>query len=226
MRFETAVGLVGLCIGLLGCASESPQGDFSELPANSSAVSGQTAGGQDTVAGATAPDTGAGAVTNPGRTSETFSVGDAITVSYADTPQPILPSVDRVKEDGTITLLYNKVFVAVNKSRSELEKEIRATYVPSYFQNLTVSVQPVERFIYVDGEVKAPNKLIYTPKTTVMQAIQSCGGFTDFAKRTKVQLTRKSGEKFIINCAKVLKDARYDMEILAGDSIHVPRTIL
>lgn len=171
-------------------------------------------------------DDGGKAATNKGSIEpDRFQIGDPITVTFSDTPAPIASMDERVKSDGTITLLYNKTFVAAGKSRGDLEKEIRDTYVPSYFRFLTVSVQAQQRFYYVGGEVRQPARTVYAGPITVLQAIQSCGGFTDFAKKSAVQLTRADGKTFIVNCNKALKNSKLDLPVFPGDTITIPRTI-
>ena len=135
------------------------------------------------------------------------------------------PTDERVKEDGTITLMLNKTFKADGKTHAELAKEIRATYVPDYFVNMTVTIQPVTatQFYYVGGEVKEENRQVYIGSITVTKAIQSAKGFTDFARKNKVELTRADGRKYVINFIKAQKDPTLDLEIFPGDKIWVPR---
>ena len=92
---------------------------------------------------------------------------------------------------------------------------------------MTVTVKPEEstRWYYVDGEVKSPNRQIYTSRITVLKAIASAGGFTDFANKKKVKLTRVDGRTQIVNCVKALDNPSLDLEVYPGDKIHVPRRL-
>lgn len=154
-----------------------------------------------------------------------FQKGDAITVMMTDLPTPVTEIQDRIKEDGTITLLQNQTFVAAGKTRSDLEKEIRERYVTNFFKTMTVTVKQAEqsRFYYVSGEVKSPNRMVYISRITVLGAISSAGGFTDFAQKHKVTLTRTDGHIFTINCVKALDNPSLDLEVYPGDTVHVPR---
>jgi type 1 glutamine amidotransferase len=70
-----------------------------------------------------------------------IEVGDMLHVSFSDTPT-LIPAVDdKVKGDGTITLMYNQVFQATNKTSRDLEKEIRKRYVPDFFARVSVAVE-------------------------------------------------------------------------------------
>ena len=160
-----------------------------------------------------------------GKTSDALNAGDLITVVFSDTPTPTTPFEERVKDDGTVTLLYNQTFQVVGKTRTQLEKEIRARYVPDYYRNLTVTVKPLERFYYVNGEVKMPSRQPYPGEITVLKAIASAQGFTDFANKKKVRLTRADGRTIIVNCEKALEDAALDLPVYPGDKINVPRSL-
>jgi polysaccharide biosynthesis/export protein VpsN len=175
-------------------------------------------------------DGGGGGLNRPGTApvntaSDILNVGDPITVVFSDLPMVIPPFEERVKTDGTITLLNNQTFVAAGKSRGELEKEIRVRYVPSYYINLTVTVKAAERFYFVDGEVKVPNRYVVSGETTVLKAIASAGGFTDFAKRRNVTITRASGRALTVDCDAARDNAALDLPIYSGDKIFVHRRL-
>lgn len=159
---------------------------------------------------------------------DTIKVGEAITITLSDIPGIVPPIEERVKEDGTITLLHNQTFQAAGKTRRQLEQEIRARYVPEFYVNMTVSVRQQEntRFYYVGGEVKQPGRQVYLGAMTVLRAVQSCGDFTEFANRRKVQLIRANGKIYSVNANRALKDPTLDLPVYPGDRIHVPRKIL
>jgi polysaccharide export outer membrane protein len=158
---------------------------------------------------------------------ERFRVGSSLTISLLDTPTPIPPFEGKIKEDGTITLTQNQTFKADGKTPGELEKEIRECYVPKYFKRMTVVVrqEATTLWYYVDGEVKQPNRYIHNSRITLLKAITSAGGFTDFANKKKVKLTRVDGRSQTVNCVKARQDPKLDLEVYAGDKIYVPRSI-
>ena len=169
----------------------------------------------------------AGTAAAPVIEPEVFHVGDAVTVVITDTPTPQPVFEEKVRDNGTITLLLNQEFKAVGKTRTELEKEIRDRYVPEYYKYMTVTIKQTVAtlFYYVDGEVKAPARQTFIERTTVLKAIASAGGFTDFAKKKGVKLTRLDGRKFQINCVKAIDDHNLDLEVYPGDKIYVPRKL-
>jgi polysaccharide export outer membrane protein len=155
-----------------------------------------------------------------------FAIGDSVTVTFSGISEQLLPEEQTIKEDGTITLhLIQEPIKAAGRTPGELQNEIAAKYKPLY-NHLTVSVTSPQRVFYVDGEVKSPGRQFYIGKTTVLKAIASAGDFTDFAKKTKVQLLREGAKKpIIIDCKKALTNPALDLMVYPGDKIHVPRRI-
>ena len=78
-----------------------------------------------------------------------------------------------------------------------------------------------QRYFFVKGEVRAPNRYAYGGGLTVSKAIASAGDFTEEANRKKVILVRANGGgKFTINLARVDEP---DPKVYPGDQIIVPR---
>ena len=105
------------------------------------------------------------------------------------------------------------------------EQEIRDLYVPDLFVTLTVSVRAEQRYYFVDGEVRQAGRVLYYGEMTVLRAIGSAGGFTDFANRRNIELRRPGGKNIIINYNKALKDAKYDPPVYPNDHIVVKRSL-
>ncbi len=153
---------------------------------------------------------------------DTLRVGDNLTITVAD-PANIPAIEQKIREDGKIKLLFdNSDFDAAGKTVSELEKDIRDHYVPKFFQRLSIQIKVEQRIIYVGGQVRKPDRYEYLSTMTVLQAIKAAGDFTDYAKKTVVEVTRANGTKIIVNCKKAQKNPRLDIPIYPGDSIYVP----
>jgi protein involved in polysaccharide export with SLBB domain len=226
-RFCIASCLLLTGLFFAGCQTERADSGFSEVPGIEPVAQVGTSPSNTAATPAVAPNTTPTATTN--LSPEIIKVGDILLITFGDLPtERPLPAFDqRVKEDGTITLIYNQVFQAVGKRTGDLEKEIRAFYVPAYFRNLTVTVRisTETRFFYVEGEVRLQGKLPYTGPITVTKAIAAAGGFTDFANKRSVKLIRADGRKQTINCNKVLVHPELDPTVFPDDKIHVPRRI-
>lgn len=154
-------------------------------------------------------------------------VGDLIVVSFSDVPPPGLLEIrTRIPADGMITLHYNVRVKALGKTIDELQRDIRNAYVPSLYVNLTAVVKTDERVYFVGGEVRIPNRQVYQASMTVLRAIDTAGGFTDFANKKKIELRRANGEVFVIDWFKASKNPRLDLQVLPNDHITVGRKFL
>ena len=113
---------------------------------------------------------------------------------------------------------------AKGKTPGQLQKEIRDLYLKYYKESLNVTVRWQERFFFVGGQVKAGGRLLWSEGMTLVKAIQTAGGFVEeWAKTTKVRVTRLNGKTFIVNYDKAVVDTKFDVPIYPGDTINVPK---
>jgi polysaccharide export outer membrane protein len=150
-------------------------------------------------------------------------VGDTVTISFDGPPDPVAPHEEIIKEDGSITLADIGRVKASGKTTGELQDAIHDLYVPHFYKHLTVSIKTGDRVFYVRGEVKAPGRQIYSGQITVTKAITSAGDFTDFAQQRNVILTRANGQRFKLDCVKILNGDAPDPGVYPGDQIEVKR---
>lgn len=155
--------------------------------------------------------------------TEQLRAGDKLLIILLDTPGGPIPHEQAITEDGKITLHLNQEFTAAGKTRSQLQQEIVARYVPAYYKRLTATIKVEDKYFFVQGEVKLPNRYTLSPDMSVLKAVSTAGGFTDFANRREVQLTRLGGEKFIVDCKEALNRQELDLKVYAGDQVVVPR---
>jgi protein involved in polysaccharide export with SLBB domain len=129
-----------------------------------------------------------------------------------------------VDEDGNISLSLVGPIKAAGLTPSELAERIQANYVPRYYVRCNATVLVAQRFFYLGGEVRNPGRFPWTDDTTLMKAINTASGFTDYANRQKVQLTR-GGKVDVYNCEDLQRNPVKDPPIRPGDTITVPRSI-
>jgi len=157
--------------------------------------------------------------------SELLRVGDQIQVrietSSAQPPQVYDLVID---EEGAVTLPLIDRVAAVGSTTSELAGRIRQAYVPRIYVRCSVNVLVASRFFYVGGEIRAPGRYPWSKDVTLLKAINTAGGFTDFANRGKVELTR-SKAKQNLDAEYIRQHPASDVAIQPGDSIYVPRSI-
>jgi polysaccharide export outer membrane protein len=155
------------------------------------------------------------------RTGDMMSVRIDTGSAQATTP----PSSDlSIDEDGNISLPLVGSIKAAGLTPSELAERIQANYVPRYYVRCNATVLVAQRFLYVGGEVRNPGRFPWSDDTTLMKAINTASGFTDYANRQKVQLTR-GGKVDVYNCEDLQRNPAKDPPIRPGDTITVPRSI-
>jgi polysaccharide export outer membrane protein len=154
--------------------------------------------------------------------SDVIRVGEVVIVILSDTSPPYPPMDKRISEDGTITLPLNVVVTAAGKKPAELEREIKEKYT-KYFKLITVQVKVDQKTFFVGGQVRKPDRYLNNGDITLLGAIRMAGDFTDFAKKTAVEIDRTDGTKVIVDCKKAQKNPKLDVPIYPGDKIYVPQ---
>ncbi len=139
-----------------------------------------------------------------------------------------------IRPDGLISMPIIGDVQAAGLSANELAQRI-AERLRQFVQNpaVSVSVKDLNSYsIFVVGEVAKPGKQQLKSYTTVLQAISLAGGFTEYAKRNKMQVVRirPNGEKKL---REVHIPVRYDdvvsgkiesgnVILISGDVVVVP----
>lgn len=165
--------------------------------------------------------------TNPKVPSSTSAAqlrtGDSLTVTLSGIPDPSNNPV-QIDEAGSISLPFIGVIQAAGLNTGELAQAIRDAYLSrKFYTQISVSVVVTERYVFIGGEVQRPGRIPWSPDLTLAKAVQSAGGFTLYAKETKVTLTRdRKAYDFDVNLAQ--RNPEEDPLLFPGDSIQVPRS--
>jgi len=143
------------------------------------------------------------------------------------------PEVSRaglpVRPDGKISLPLLNDVQATGLSPLELSKVITEG-LKKFMNNpqVTVSVMEINsRRVYVTGEVTRPGVFPLLPNMTVLQALTSSGGFTQFARTKGIYVLRNEGGKQVkypFNYKDVIKGnhSEQNIELRSGDTVVVP----
>lgn len=172
-------------------------------------------------------DGGSATATNPNvpvpvSTSQ-LRTGDNLTIALLGVPDPTSTPA-QIDEKGLIALPFIGTLSAAGMSTAELSQRIRETYIAKkIYTTLDVSVSVTERYVYVDGEVQHPGRIVWTPDLTVAKAIQSAGGFSLYAKETAVSLVRDQNA-YTIDVKLAQKSPSQDPRLMPGDSLHIGRS--
>jgi hypothetical protein len=73
------------------------------------------------------------AADNPEVELEKMRPGDVIAINFMQPDGRELPLTSKIRDDGTVTLLSNKVFIAGGKTAREFEKEVANDYGPKLY---------------------------------------------------------------------------------------------
>lgn len=127
-----------------------------------------------------------------------------------------------VDDNGEISLLHiDEPIKAAGLTTSALETKIERLYVDGgIYKNASVNVTMTAKVFYVQGEVNSPGQFQLMSGTTLIQAIAGARGYTSFANRKKVTVSRM-GKVYTFNMKALEKDPSKDIKIKAGDVVKV-----
>ncbi len=195
-------GILSLAVWLTGCGTEPV---FDPLPPRGGSATNRPAG----------------------RTIDKYQIGDSVKLTFSGPDVNKPPHEERIKGDGTITPPDIGPVTAAGKTPGELQTELQTLYNRLYRQ-LTVTVQDFARFYYVigDGNVNKPGPQAYLGETTVVQAISTAGGLTEFASKTIVITRAGTNKRITINYNRALAgNPKDNVPIYPGDTVIVSRSI-
>ena len=126
-----------------------------------------------------------------------------------------------IDENGEVSLLHIEPIKAAGLTASELEQRIEQRYVDGgIYKHVSVNVTMTAKIYYVQGEVNQPGQFQLMSGTTLLQAIAGARGYTPFANKKKVTISRY-GKLYTYNVKDLEKDPSKDVKIEAGDVIKV-----
>ena len=180
------------------------------------------AGADQVPASQTAPPAAVGAPSN------TYVIGPSDVLSITVWKEPTLSSSLLVRPDGMISLPLLGDVLATGLTPLQLADQI-ASKLKKFVQDPNVSVvvsQIHSKIVYLLGEVGKKGPIEMTPGMTVLEAIGSAGGLTDYANAKKIYILRNEGgknEKIPVRYKQALKgDRSLDLVLKSGDTIVVP----
>jgi polysaccharide export outer membrane protein len=140
-----------------------------------------------------------------------------------------LTRVVPVRPDGKISLPLLNDVQAAGLTPTQLAAQITES-LKKFVTNPQVTVivsQINSQRIYILGEAARPGAYPLLPGMTILQALSSAGGFTQFAKMKSIYLLRDVGgkqEKYPFNYKDVIagKHLEQNLPLKAGDTIVVP----
>src|SRR6266436_6932869 len=142
----------------------------------------------------------------------------------------------RVNDNGELEVPYIGLVPAKGRTCRELAYAIKASLEKEYYYHATV-ILAIERVseksrgrIYVYGSVKGqgPQEIPADESYTVSKAIIRAGGFSDFANKRKVKLTRKGGKDYVVDLKRVIEEGHTEEDVVVqpDDQIYVPQRLI
>jgi polysaccharide export outer membrane protein len=169
-----------------------------------------------------APNPGAGAASN----SYVIGPSDVLTVTVWK--EPTLSGNILVRPDGMITLPLLGDVQASGLTPLQLADQIAAK-LKKYVQAPNVSVVVGEihsKVVYLLGEVGKRGPVEMTSGMTLLDAIASAGGLTDYANAKKIYILRDEAgkhERIPVHYKEALKgNSEFNLVLERGDTIVVP----
>jgi len=166
-----------------------------------------------------------------------LAIGDRLSfriVEDEEDPKPLT-----VTDAGDVEFPYIGRFPAVGKSCKELAYALKRELEKEYYYQATVllgvDIMAKSRGkVYLVGPVRmpGPQDIPSDEEFTVSKAILRAGGFTDYADRKDVRVTRKgvdgADQTLKVNVAEILDKGRTDadLKLEPGDLIVVPERLI
>lgn len=174
---------------------------------------------------------GAGSVSQAFRgeaNSAAYKIGPTDTLKIDVWKEPEVSGTVIVRPDGKISLPLINDIQAAGLTPMMLARNITEALKKFISDpNVTVIVtEPNSQTIYVVGEVRRPGAVKLLPHTTVLDALASAGGPSEFANRKKIFILRRKGGKevrYAFNYRAAIKgDLSQNIALEPGDTIVVP----
>ena len=207
-RRTTVLLALAACALLCQAQSQKPNNPTSNTPAASSAP---------------AAGTPAGAATD-----NSYIIGSSDVLNVTVCKQATLSGPLLVRPDGKISMPLLGDIQATGLKPMDLAAQI-SDKLKKFIKDpeVTVVVTTVHNdYVYLLGEVGKKGPVVMTPQMTLLEAISSAGGLTDFANKKKIYILRTvdgKQKRIRVNYKKALKgDASYDVSLKPGDTIVVP----
>jgi polysaccharide export outer membrane protein len=147
---------------------------------------------------------------------------------------PVTPEFDQlvtVQPDGYISLHGAGDLYVEGKSVPEIIDLLKAAYAKILHEPIIdILLKDFEKpYFIVGGQVTRPGKYDLRGDTTVTEAVQIAGGFTEKSKHSKVVIYRRVSEGWVevkeLDVKKMLakNDLNEDIHLHPGDMIYVPQ---
>jgi protein involved in polysaccharide export with SLBB domain len=166
-------------------------------------------------------------------------IGDRISFRIEedeDDPRPLI-----VTDSGDLEVPYIGRYPAAGKTCKELAQALKIEFEKEYYYRATViiavdSMTKSRGKVYLVGAVRGPGPqdIPSDEVFTVSKAVLRAGGFTDYADKRNVKVTRKGGtpgaadQTLTVDVGEILEKGKInaDLTLQAGDLIFIPERLV
>lgn len=163
-----------------------------------------------------------------GAAASNYIIGASDTLNVTVWKDPTFSGPVLVRPDGMISIPLLGDIPAAGSTPIQL-REVIAAKLRKYIQDPQVSVvltQVNSKKIYLLGEINKKGPVEMTPGMTLLEAVSSGGGLTDYAKTKKIYILRDDNGKHLripVNYKDALKgNSALNLALQPGDTIVVP----
>ena len=164
-----------------------------------------------------------------------LALGDRLSFRIIEDEEDPKPMI--VTDSGEVEVPYIGRFPAENKTCRQLANGIKEALEKDYYYEATVIIAvdllaKTRGRVYLVGALRmpGPQEILSDETLTLSKAILRSGGFTDFADKKNVKITRKTGptdaekQTFIVNVGQIFDNGKVetDLPLEPGDLILVP----
>jgi polysaccharide export outer membrane protein len=204
---------------------------------NGTSSSGLTGAGAGSSSMAAAQTAGAGGIGNPalgGNRHPLYRLRPSDVVEISFTVAPEFNQTLTVQPDGYVMLKDAGMVEVQDLNLAQFTEAVQNAY-HGYLHDPQVAVllKDFEHpYFVVGGEVGRPGKYELRSDTTVAEAVQIAGGFTQQSKHSQVVLFRRLNDDMVearlLNLKKMLKEKslKEDAHLRPGDMVFVPQNAI
>ena len=169
----------------------------------------------------------------------TLAIGDVLSFRIVEDEEE--PKILIVTDSGDLEVPYIGRFPAENRTCKQLARELKAALEKEYYYQATViiavdSMAKSRGKVYLVGAVRmpGPQDIPSDEVLTLSKAILRAGGFTDFADKHNVKITRqesagKSGKvTLVVDVGQIFDKGKTenDVALKPGDLIYIPERMI
>lgn len=169
----------------------------------------------------------------------TLAIGDRLSFRIVEDEEDPKPLV--VTDSGDLEVPYLGRFPAENRTCKQLARELKAALEKEYYYQATViiAVDSMARSrgkVYLVGPVRmpGPQELPSDEVLTLSKAILRAGGFTDFADKHNVKITRQGSTgksdkvTLVVDVGQIFDKGKTekDVALKPGDLIYIPERMI